>query len=172
MAVAPKKKYALDIFATLRALDRKDYNYLDRLTPEERKGFVPRTVLRWMGSTERLEEYHIAAVNEIANVNFDDLYHYPDLQYRLLAAAGSGAPQRRPPFLPIPKAGKSPARIQTFVGGFFPLASTAEIDLLISQFTRETFIEFVNQSGCSATEAKDAIDAFDKKEGTGKKGKS
>lgn len=164
MAVA-KKKYALDLFGTLRALDQKDYGYLDRLTPEERKGFVPRTVLRWMGSTDRLEEYHILAVNEMANLNFDDLYHYPDLQYRMLAASGSGAPQRRPPFLPVPRLGKSPAKIQTFVAQFNPLASTTEIDLLISLFTRETFIEFVNESGCSATEAKDAIDAFDKKDG-------
>jgi hypothetical protein len=167
MAAPKKKKYALDIFATLRALDRKEYDYLDRLTPEERKGFVPRTVLRWMGSTDRLEEYHILAVNEFANVNFDDLYHYPDLQYRMLAAAGSGSPQRRPPFLPVPKQGKSPAKVQTFVAKFYPLASTAEIDLLVAQFTRETFIDFANYSGCSATEIKDAIDAFDKKEGGG-----
>lgn len=166
---AAKKKYALDIWATLRALDRKDYGYLDRLTPEERKGFVPRTVLRWMGATERLEEFHIVSVNEIANLNFDDLYYYPDLQYRMLAASGSGSPQRRPPFLPVPKLGKSPAKIQTFVAGFYPLASTQEIDIIVNQFTRETFIEFVNECGCSAAEAKDAIDAFDKK--YGKKGK-
>lgn len=168
---APKKKYALDIFAVLRAIDRKDYGYLDRLSPEERKGFVPRTALRWMGSTERMEEYHIAATNEIANINFDALYSYPDLQYRMLAAAGSGSPQRRPSFLPIPKQGKSPAKLQTFVGQFYPLASTLEIDLLISQFTKESFIVFVNHSGCSATEAKDAIDAFNKQEGADK-GKS
>ena len=157
-----KKAHKLDIFETLRAIDKKDYGYLDRQPEESAKGFAPPVVLRWTSAVKGpMAEYYLCLTNEIANRRFHDLYEYPDLQYRLLAACGAGSIQRHE-WIPMAKEGKTTAKVQSFVGSFFPLASVREIDLLVDMFTTETFNEFVNDSGCSPKEGKDLIDAFKK----------
>ena len=157
-----KKTHKLDIFDTLAAIDRKDYGYLDRQPEESRKGFAPPVALRWTSSvTGQAAEYYLEITNRVANLHFHDLHQYPDLQYRLLAACGIGGRQNHK-WIGGPKSSSKKAR--TYVAQFFPLASHSEIDLLMSQFTQETFIEFVNQSGCPPKDTKDLVDAFKKED--------
>lgn len=172
MTAKPKPKaHKLDIFETLAALDRKDYTFLERQPEEDRKGFAPPVVLRWMGAVQgRDADLAMVVTNEIANVNFYDLYEHPELQYRLLAAAGLGTRQRHD-WIPFPKQAKTTKGVEAFIARFYPFANHQEITLLVSQFTRETFVEFVDRSGCTPAECKEAIDAFDQKEGTVKKGR-
>lgn len=164
-SIAPKPKnktYKLDIFEVLAALDRKDYDFLSRQSDEAAKAFAPVVAIRWMSATQGpLAEYYLRRTNEVANRQFLDLYEYPDLQFRLLATCGSGTAQRHV-WIPMAKDGRTGAKIQTFVGQYFPLASFQEIDILVDQFTIETFIEFVNDTGVPPKDAKEIIDAFKK----------
>jgi hypothetical protein len=41
-----------DLFEALSALDRKDYGYLDRLTEEQQKKFVPYMMTHWMSAVK------------------------------------------------------------------------------------------------------------------------
>ena len=159
------KNHKLDIFDLMAAVDKRDKGFLDRQTPEMKKGFVPMVTLRWASAVQGpKQDDYLIAVNEFANVNYHDLYDHPELQFKLLTLAGAGKPQRHQ-WIPVAKQGKSVTAIQKFVGRYYPLASTAEIDMLISKFTPDTFTDFVNQSGCTPEEAKDAISAFNTKAG-------
>lgn len=171
MADKPKE-HKLDIFDLLAAVDRRDRRFLSRQPADAQKGFSPRVALRWASAvTGPAAEQYMLLTNEIANVQFDDLRDHPELQYMLLAACGAGRKQKHE-WLPMPKQGKSAAKVQSFLARFHPLASVEEIDLLVSMHTRETFTDLVHQSGCTPQEAKDLLNAFDAKNGKPvKKGK-
>lgn len=160
--------YKLDIFPTLAAIDRHDLEYYRRLTDEQRKGFHPPVVLRWASAVEdyQLSEAYILLVNERANVNFWDIYEHPDLQYRLIASCGLG--QQKHKWINMAKTSDKRGRLGDFLAEFWPDANANEISLLVSQFTHESFTEFVEQSGVDSDTAKEVIRAYEK--ATGQKG--
>jgi hypothetical protein len=68
---APKKKeYKLDIFELLEAADRKDLNFYNKLTDDEKKevSFIP--LLKWVSSVkdERSAEHYLLMTNALINV--------------------------------------------------------------------------------------------------------
>ena len=157
-----KKDHKLDIFDTMAAIDKRDKGFLDRQSADIAKTFAPPVALRWASAVQGPQAAaYLILTNEFANQNFHDLREYPDLQYRLLTLAGCGRPQRHQ-WIPVAKQGRSATALQEFVGRFYPLASTREIDLLIDLFTEETFDEFVNECGCAPEEAKDIRGVFKK----------
>jgi hypothetical protein len=167
-ATKPKPKapptFKLDIFDLLNAADCHDLNYLSRQPEEAQKAFAGRVVLRWMSQVEGANsELYLMLVNELVNIDFDSLSKYPDLQYRLMAACGVGRRQRHG-YLKTPKRVNNAAKLQSFLLLTNPLASTSEINMLLSNHTKESFAELVNYSGISAQETKDLIDAFEAQE--------
>jgi hypothetical protein len=77
--------------------------------------------------------------------------------------AGTQSRQRHQ-WIPLPKSEASKSsKVEAFVWDFFPMANKAEVNMLISTLTRETFIEFVDRSGCSPEQRKEVISAWDKK---------
>lgn len=165
-APAKPKTYKLDVFEVLNAIDRRDMTFFDRLSEEERKGFSPYVVLRWLSSVNGpMAEHYLVLANELVNIDFQALKDYPDLIYRLMAACGAGRKQNRTGcWVKPPQRGKSPARLQAFLETQHPLASTQEIDMLLNLHTLETFEDLVYQTGCSDQEAAELIDAFKEKD--------
>jgi hypothetical protein len=162
--------HKLDIFDVMAAIDKRDKGFLERKTPEERKGFVAPVALRWASAVQGPEAAdYLILVNEFANPHFHDLYEHPELQFKLLTLAGSGRVTGRHKWIPVAKAGRSATILQEFIGRFYPFASNREIDMLLDLHTPETFSDFLNQSGCTPEEAKDIISAFNKKSGIGPK---
>lgn len=146
----------------MSAVDKRDKSFFDRQKPELQKTFAAPVALRWTSAVSGPQaEAYLICTNEFANANFHDLYEYPDLQFRLLTLVGSGKPQRHE-WIPIAKQGRSISALHDFMARFHPLASPSEIDLLLDLHDRESFAEFVNQSGCSPEETKDFISAFNK----------
>lgn len=99
------KKYKLDLFRLLKALDCRDFKFYSTLSEEEKKGFAGIVAMRWMSSAPYSNqddcEYHISAVNLIANNHFwnPEIKNHTELQYLLLACCGTGSdkrPQRAP----------------------------------------------------------------------------
>lgn len=82
---------ALDIFEVLRNVDSKNRNFLDGLTDEQRKAFVPFIVMQWM--TCGPDEFQTVMVNELVNKHAFALYKHPELLYKLMVCASSGTPQ-------------------------------------------------------------------------------
>ena len=69
MATAkPKKPPVLDIKRELSAVDLKNYNFYDSLTPEEKKAFSPFVLMRFTSSVQGdrdIQEWFLEMTNEI-----------------------------------------------------------------------------------------------------------
>jgi hypothetical protein len=157
--------HKLDIFDVMAAVDKRNKSFLEKQTPEVRKGFAPPVALRWASTVQGPQaESYLICINEFANLNFHDLYEHPDLQFKLLTLAGCGKAQRHQ-WIPITKQARTATPVHAFVSRFYPLANHREIDMLVSKFTPASFEDFVNQSGCTPEEAKDVISAFKKSSG-------
>lgn len=165
--------HKLDIFETLSAIDKRKRDFYANLTEEEQKGFAPPVVLRWASAvTDGPEsEHHIWLVNERANVNFNEIWQHPELQFKLLASCGSGRNQRHQ-WIPMAGRKKKADGVREFVERFWPDANDFEIDILLNQFTDESFEEFVLGSGLTPEEIKEVLEAYGRLTGKAVKPKS
>lgn len=85
----------LDLFEVLNALDKKDYNYYDNLTEEQKKKFVPFMLLHWMSAikgSEGVSRYYVMSTNEYANKYMfsEFVQKHPKLQWLMLCSASPG----------------------------------------------------------------------------------
>lgn len=171
--------HKLDIFETLAAIDKRDRDFYARLPEEMQKGFAPPVVLRWASAVEGpAAEHYIWLVNDRANVNFHDIWEHPELQFKLLASCGYGGRGQRHQWIPMVGKKAKSDQVRTFLSQFWPDANDMELDILFSQFTDETFEDFVMSSGLAPDEAKEIMKAYGRLTGKtaakpkGKKAKS
>jgi hypothetical protein len=156
-------QHKLDIFDTLTAIDRRDFGFLERQQEDARKGFAGPVVLRWASAVGNGEmgDYMLLMVNAKANLNFFDIGDHPDLQYRLLAASGVGSKQRHQ-WIAMPSRKRSANALHDFLSKYWPDASDLELDILLGQFTRESFTEFVHECGLDPKMTTEAVGLYDK----------
>jgi hypothetical protein len=89
------EKQDLDLFEVLAALDRKDYNYYDKLTEEQQKKFVPYMLTLWMScikGNSTLQGYYVMNTEYTANKYLfnENVQKHPKLQWLMLCAASPG----------------------------------------------------------------------------------
>lgn len=82
----------LDIFKVLDAANAKNRTFYEKLSPEERKAFVPSVSARWMTGTS--DAAQIMCVNECMNPYTFSLYKHPHLLWQLMVAANGGTRKR------------------------------------------------------------------------------
>ena len=68
MAIKSKKEYndKLAIWNIMSAADKKDYNFYDRLTNDQKKQFSPYLLMRWFSTVEGITDiskYYTIATN-------------------------------------------------------------------------------------------------------------
>lgn len=82
-----------DLFGALSAIDKKNYNYFDNLTDEQKKKFSPYMMVKWysyiQSKNSDLQRYYVISTNEFANKHLfnDTLYDHPKLVYLMLCAS-------------------------------------------------------------------------------------
>lgn len=89
------EKQDFDLFEALSAIDKKDYNYFDRLTEEQKKKFVPFMMAHWTSAikgNEALSRYYVMSTNEYANKYLfnENVQKHPKLQWLMLCASSPG----------------------------------------------------------------------------------
>lgn len=165
-AVGSSDKPKLDIFETMKQADRKNLNYLEQQTPKMAASFTPLVAMRWFSAVadnSPLRDYHLIITNEILNKNFWVLSKYPELQWKLMAACGSGTVSRRQ-WIPMAKR-KQISKVQQFMLEWYPNANNDELDLLTQSMTRDDFENFVKSTGATDSELEDILAAHDKETG-------
>jgi hypothetical protein len=156
--------YKLDVGEVQAAIERRDFEYLDRKTEEQRKGFAAPVMMRFASALAGggdFADLKLLLVNERANVNFYDIHQHPELQYRLLASCGIGT-GRRSLWIDMPKRKISASGVHKFLSKYWPDANADELNILLGQFTRETFHEFVHGCGLEPKAASEIVEAYDK----------
>ena len=148
-----------DLFKALEALDRKDYGYYDRLTPEQQKKFVPFQLIQWMSAVKGkrdLQLYYLQSTELHANKYLFDYMigskehpHYK-LQWMMLCAASPGIGKQFHQY--IPKIGervsllKEPAKakdIEKYYKKIYPKASDNDVKEVTQVFVTEQKKKYV-----------------------------
>jgi hypothetical protein len=74
----------LNLMELLDKIDQNDIDYFRNLSEEERKGFAPIVVQRWLSSTK--DKAQLVLINDMINVLSFPLYKDPDLLFKLMVA--------------------------------------------------------------------------------------
>ena len=87
----------LDLFATLDAIDKKDYKYYSNLTPEQQAKFSPYLLLQWVANSKSNATRQTRLVNFYANkYMLNEVFNgkrHSVLQWLMLCGAGQGSKQ-------------------------------------------------------------------------------
>ena len=116
----------------MAAFDRKDRDYYDKFTDEEKKKFSTYLMLRYGASvagSSDLQAYYLMATNERVNKNFFDLNKHPKLQW-LLCTSVSPAMGKQHHYWQATKKKEGNNKAQKFLAKLYPTLKQDEIDLL------------------------------------------
>lgn len=142
-----KEEYKLDLFKTvLPALDRRDVNFYNKLTPEQQKDIGIWVLTRWMSSTSNNVIDQIYTVNEVVNKNSKAITSkHKELQWMLLAISGSGKAERHV-WPGVPK-GVKKNLLEEAILSIYPLINDDELDLMLTLNSKEELTDFFKQNG-------------------------
>jgi hypothetical protein len=147
----------LDIKRELNAVDRKNYDFYDNLTEEERKAFSPYILMRYTSSVQGdrdIQEWFLETTNEMINKNHWDLSkNHKALLWKLFAATGAGIPC----YHPYLAAGKKEKvnKIEKLLAELNPAMKISDIKLMAKMMTSEDKEELFNKMGFDKKQRKE-----------------
>lgn len=156
------KEYKLNIFRALEAIDQGKGGWLAKQSSDARHDFVPLTTLRWTVSVpdSEMASYGLWLVNERVNIHMWKLGHaHPDLIFRLLASCGFGTVLKHT-WLAGPVVRSVTDKARALIGEMRPECNDDEISILLSLHTRESFRQYIDESGVQPDDAKAILAAF------------
>jgi len=144
----------------MAALDRRNFSWYTSLSDLDRNSLVMYVMMRYAASTSsnvaEINEHYLTMINELVNVNFNDMRHDPELQWRLMQCAAIGTSQFHIWIKPMKKrkeTSKKP-RLFAFYEKQYPHFNNDEIDFLISQQSPQELRELLVEHGLSDKEIK------------------
>lgn len=148
----------LSIKNEMRAIDTKDRKWYDSLTDEEREKYNKAiwTQQRYVSSCKHdikdFEEHYLEWTNELVNVQHNTLRHHPQLQFQLLQAVGLGKSMFHQ-WLNPPK-GAQVSKLVSIFSDQYPNLNDEELDILISQYSKEELTDLLDELGYKKAEIK------------------
>lgn len=155
--MAEKKERKLDLFGTvLPAIDRRQFDFYDKLELDEKKAYTTLIAMRAMSlsgdqSARRVEQ--ILYVNDLVNVGFWELSKHPELQHKLLCLSGGGAKQYHP-WVAVKSAKGKKKSVDALFLELYPGINETELEILKSQYDAKGIRELAKDAGRSDAEAK------------------
>lgn len=140
------EKIDFDLFDALAAIDKKDYSYYDRLTPEQQKKFVPFMMLHWVSAIKGngdIQGYYLQSTEYHANRYMfnEQVQKNPKLQWLMLCASSPGIGKQFHQYIPhikdrVSKLKEQPKSkdIKEYFKKIYPKANASELDLLTEVF--------------------------------------
>ena len=147
----------LDIKRELSAVDLKNYDFYDSLTPEEQKEFSPYVLMRFTASVQGdrdIQEWFLEMTNEMVNKNHWDLSkNHKALLWKLYAATGAGVKC----FHPYLAAGKKEKanKIEKLLVELYPAMKMSEIKMLAAMMDKKDKEELFDKMGFDKKQRKD-----------------
>lgn len=147
----------LDIKRELSAVDRKNYEFYDSLSDEEKKAFSPYVLMRYTSNVQGdrdIQEWFLEMTNECVNKNHWDLSkNHKPLLWKLFAATGAGVPCYHP-YLAAGKKAKA-NKIEKLLVEIYPTRKLEDIKLLASMMTDEDKEELFDKMGFDKKQRKE-----------------
>lgn len=149
------------MIALLRAVDRRDGDWLAKQPEDARKEFAPLVAMRWATGVKDgiTAAYALWLINRRVNRHLFDLE--PDLAYRLLASCGIGTGST-PQWVAGPRRTAGENAALCLLAEHHPMASDAELRMLLSLYSRDDFALFLDDCGLAKDKTKECLKAYDK----------
>lgn len=142
------KTRKLEIKDVLKAVDSRNYDFYDSLDDEQKKGFSPYVLMRFMSNVQGdrdMEEWFLTRTNEFVNKDHWTLSkNHKALLWKLSAAVGAGAPAFHP-YVPTLKLELN--KIEKLLAEIYPSMKTENIKLLASMMTEDDKEELFEKMG-------------------------
>jgi hypothetical protein len=122
----------LHISNEMAQLDRKQRDFYDSLTDEERKKFSLFLMLRWSSAVQgdvELQEYYVQSCNHYLNRNFFAVNRHPKLQWLMATAVSPGLGTHRHVWIAAKKKEKTSPDIKR-LKELFPAMKPDELEVM------------------------------------------
>lgn len=140
----------LNIANEMAQFDRKNRNFYDELTDEERKKFSNFLMIRWgssiQGSAE-LQGYYVQSCNHYLNKHFFDINKHPKLQWLTATAVSPGMGSHRHQWIAPKKKEPGANSLKKQLSELFPQLKDDEIDLLATITTKKELDAYLKAHG-------------------------
>jgi hypothetical protein len=148
---------ALDIKRELAAVDLRNYDFYDKLTPEEKKEFSPYVLMRYVSNVDGdrdLQEWFLERTNELVNKDHWTLSkNHKPLLWKLFAGCGIGTKTYHP-YLKANSKEKA-VKIEKLLCELHPAMKLSEIKLLAKKMTKEDKAELFDSMGFDKKQRKE-----------------
>ena len=135
----------------MAAYDRKDRDYYDKFTDEERKQFSTYLMLRYgasVGGNKDLQAYYLMATNKFVNKYFFDLNKHTKLQWLMCTTVSPNMGKQFHYWLAAKKKeGKSTNKLRKVVAELYPNMKSDEMDVFITLNTEKEIKEYCKELG-------------------------
>jgi hypothetical protein len=140
----------LSIANEMTQFDRKNREFYDSLTDEERKKFSNYLMIRWgsavQGSRE-LQEFYVIATNERLNKRFFDINRHPRLQWLTATTVSPGLGTQRHPWIAPKKKEAGASGIRKQLAELYPHLKDDELGVLSKITTKKDIDEYLKRAG-------------------------
>lgn len=140
----------LNIGYEMTQLDRKNRDFYDDLTDEERKKFSTYLMVRWSSSVQAdgdIQAYYVMSCNENLNTNFFDLSQHPKLQWLCATTVSPGIGTFRHQWISPKKKEGSDAKTSKVLRALYPELKEDEIDVLRRINTKDDIKQLAREHG-------------------------
>lgn len=139
----------LDMFKrVLPSIDTRNKQFYDSLSTEEKKGFSPWLIQRYLSSAESatsgIIEHYLIMTNDVVNVNFSDIKD-PEMTWLLMSIVGVGKGLKHPYIAPGGGKRKKKNAFKTWLHDQYPHLSDQELDIWISGLDKKTAKDMLEQ---------------------------
>lgn len=146
----------LDIKRELNAVDRKDYNFYDQLSDEEKKAFSPYILMRYTSNVQdqSVQDIFVERTNEYVNKHHWTLSkNHKGLLWKLFAGVGVGMNV----YHPYLAAGKKEKvnKIEKLLSDLYPSMKLNEVKQLASMMDKKDIEELFDKLGFDKKQRKE-----------------
>jgi hypothetical protein len=143
----------LSIQNEMAEFDRKNRDFYNDLTDEERKKFSNYLMIRWGSSVQgsrELQEFYLIATNERLNKHFFDINRHPKLQWLCATTVSPGLGPQRHQWIAPKKKEPGATGIRKQLAEIYPHLKDDELDLMAKINTKKDIDAYLKASGQDA----------------------
>ena len=140
----------LPLNTVLAAIDRKQYDFYDGLTPEHQKQLAPFLLNRYASlvqGTRELQAYYCMATNSRVNTQYFELAKHPKLVWQLLCTVSPGMGTQRHTWVGHKRKTKTDNKHRKYIDELYPHAKQAELEILYRLWSAKDVREHARRSG-------------------------
>jgi hypothetical protein len=136
----------------MQQFDRKNRQFYDELTDEERKKFSNYLMIRWgsavRGSRE-LQEFYVIATNERLNRNFFAVNRHPRLQWLMATSVSPDLGAQDHVWIAPKKKETGSNEVRKMLLDLYPTMKISDIETLAALVDRKELREYLREHGNS-----------------------